>query len=771
MAKKKNKNDEWLVDDENIQNVDYSETMHQSYIDYSMSVITERALPDVTDGLKPVQRRVLTALSTLAKPKDPYRKCARIVGDTMGKFHPHGDSSIYECLVNLSQPWKATLPLIKGHGNFGSVSGDGAAAMRYTEAKMSQYIEDVCLKDINFYKEYFVPNFDGTETEPTFLPFQVPNLLVNGSTGIAVGMATNIPSHNLGEIIDATIMYLKDSDISTEELLEVVQGPDFATGGIINTTKEELLSIYETGMGKLKVRGKVEVRDIGYGRKSICVTEIPVSMIGNTEKFLYKIADLVRNHEIDGVLEIADRGGSDGECLCIDVKKMSDESIQNIINILYKKAGLEDTFGVNINCINDGKPEVMGIKRVLELYTEFKKKLYNVKYSKLLLEEENSRETKQGLLEAVDVIDLIIEILRGSKKVADAKKCLMYGDTSNIKFRFKGSEADAKELRFTERQAEAILSMRLQKLIGLEIDVLKKELKQVEDNIKKYTKLLNNEKSMKELMISDMLLIKEKYATKRKSKIVECEEIKLKKAEVVASDVVVLLDRFYYLKVIDEATFKRNEENIIKEYRHFVPCTNLGKIGIFASNNQMYMIKVSDIIKVQSKKSANNKKTSGSVVGKLSDKGIQVFDFCNMNGDENILFMTGLEEISDKNLIFLCDNGTAKRVSGSAFDISKKSCSASKEGENIVYVNEVKDNDFLIIKSRDGYYARLSVGEIGIKGKTAACSKAIVLNADDTIEKAITSDLKGTLSLDDKEIPVSKIKLIKKGNKGTKMRI
>ena len=348
---------------EKILNVDYESEMGQSYVDYSMSVITERALPDVRDGLKPVQRRILYSLDGLAGSDKPHRKCARIVGDTMGKYHPHGDSSIYEGLVNMAQNWKLPIPLVDPHGNFGAVDGSGAAAMRYTEARISKYTEDVCMKDLPFFKDQFIPNFDGTETEPTFLPFQVPNILVSGSTGIAVGMATNIPTHNLGEVIDATVAYLNDPEIQLEDLLALMPGPDFATGGIINATPEELYNVYATGLGKIKVRGKVEVRDIGYGRKSICVTELPYTMIGGTAKFLDTVAELVRNRELPAVVDIADRGDKNGECLCIDVKKgTSDEEIQNIINILYKKAALEDTFGVNINCINSGKPGVMGLK-------------------------------------------------------------------------------------------------------------------------------------------------------------------------------------------------------------------------------------------------------------------------------------------------------------------------------------------------------------------------------------------------------------------------
>ena len=459
---------------ETIKTIDYEEEMGQDYVDYAMSVITERALPDVKDGLKPVQRRILYSLSELTKPDAPHRKCARIVGDTMGKYHPHGDSSIYEGLVNLAQNWKLPIPLVDPHGNFGDLSGSGAAAMRYTEARISKYVEEG-LKDLKYCE--FIPNFDGTEKEPLHIPFLVPNMLTSGATGIAVGMATNIPTHNLEEIADAEIAYLQNENITTEELLEIVKGPDFATGGIINTSKENLLQIYETGLGKFRVRGKVEVRDIGKGRKSICVTEIPFTMIGSTEKYLNTVADLVRAGKLPAVVDIADRGDKDGECLAVDVKKgTSDEEIEKIINLLYKKTGLEENYSVNINCIYNKKPEVMGLKRILETYTEYKWEVYTSKYERLKSEQEDVKEVKTGLLEAVDVIDLIIEVLRGSKTPKEARECLMYGKTDNIKFRYKGSEIDARELHFTEKQCDAILAMRLQKLIGLEVDILKKEL-------------------------------------------------------------------------------------------------------------------------------------------------------------------------------------------------------------------------------------------------------------------------------------------------------
>ena len=750
---------------EKINAVDYESEMGQSYVDYAMSVITERALPDVRDGLKPVQRRILYSLSELTSSDTPHRKCARIVGDTMGKYHPHGDSSIYEGLVNLAQNWKLPIPLVDPHGNFGDVSGSGAAAMRYTEARISQYTEEACMKDLKFCKEDFIPNFDGTETEPTYLPFQVPNLLVSGSMGIAVGMATNIPTHNLGEVIDGTIAYLNNPDITTDELLDIIKGPDFATGGIINTSRENLLSIYETGLGKLRVRGKVEIRDIGHGRKSICVTELPFTMINGTEKFLNTVADLVRNRELPQVVDIADRGDKDGECLAIDVKKgTTDEEIENIINILYKKAGLEDTYGVNINCINNRKPEVMGLRKILKLYTDFKTDIYNKKYTKLLAEQMDVKEIKEGLLEAVDVIDLIIEILRGSKTVAVAKKCLMTGETEGIKFRYKGSEQDAKELHFTEKQTDAILAMRLSKLIGLEIEALRKELAEAERLIKKYSKLLGSKAEMRRQMIEDMEELK-KFAKPRMTKIEDLGEIKVKKAEEKPVEISVLLDRFYYLKCIDKNIYDKNVEQIQKDYRFSVNTMTDDRLIAFTDKGFAYIIKISDLVKKQAKKQTGK---GNSIFGKLSDKGIQIFEFCEMESDENVVFIDALSCIIKSDLVFVTDNGRAKRTEGAQFDVTRKKVAAVKAGDVPVMVRPAEENDFVAVRSEKGFFVRVKVGDISVQGKGAGGVKLIKLaDGDKLIEAEIGANTDAMIG----DVAFSRIKLCKPGNKGTKLRV
>ena len=461
---------------------EYSEVMKKSYIDYAMSVIVARALPDVRDGLKPVQRRTLYDMYELGIKYDkPYRKSARIVGDTMGKYHPHGDSSIYESLVVMAQEFKKGMPLVDGHGNFGSIEGDGAAAMRYTEARLARLTQEAYLSDLDKDIVDFVPNFDETEKEPEVLPVRVPNLLLNGAEGIAVGMATSIPTHNLGEIVDAVKAYMKNNEITTKQLMKYIKGPDFPTGAIV-VNKDDLLSIYETGTGKIKLRGKVEVEEGRGGKKKLVISEIPYTMIGaGIGKFLNDVASLVETKKTSDITDISNQSSKEGIRIVLELKK--DTDVENLKNMLYKKTRLEDTFGVNMLAVADGKPETMGLKKIIEHHVDFQFELTTRKYKNLLGKELDKKEIQEGLIKACDVIDLIIEILRGSKSIKDVKECLTNGVTDNISFKSNISKKMASMLRFTERQATAILEMRLYKLIGLEIEALQKEHEETLKNI------------------------------------------------------------------------------------------------------------------------------------------------------------------------------------------------------------------------------------------------------------------------------------------------
>ena len=545
--------------EEKIIKTEYSEVMQKSFIDYAMSVIVARALPDIRDGLKPVQRRVLYDMHELGIRYDrPYRKSARIVGDTMGKYHPHGDSSIYEALVVMSQDFKKGLPLVDGHGNFGNIEGDGAAAMRYTEARLEQVTQEAFLSDLDKDVVDFVPNFDETEKEPGVLPVKFPNLLVNGSEGIAVGMATSIPPHNLAEVIDATKAYMKNEAITTKELMRYIQGPDFPTGGIV-TNKDDLLSIYETGTGKIKVRGKVDVEKGKGGKVNVVISEIPYPMIGaNISKFLMDVAALAENKKTQDISDISNQSSKEGIRIVIELRK--DADVENFINMLYKKTRLEDTFGVNMLAIADGRPETLGIKGIIKASVDFQYETATRKYENLLARENSKREIQEGLIKACNVIDLIIEILRGSKDRAMAKACLVEGKVDGIKFKSRESRIMAQQLQFSDNQANAILEMRLYKLIGLELEALIREHEETLANIYRYEDILARRDSMAQVIMNELDDIRKKFGRKRRTVIDNCGEAVFEEKKLEEMDVVFLMDRFGYAKTIDLTAYDRNRE-------------------------------------------------------------------------------------------------------------------------------------------------------------------------------------------------------------------
>ena len=553
---------------ENIVKTEYSELMQKSYIDYSMSVITARALPDVRDGLKPVQRRVLYAMDQLGLNYDkPHRKSARIVGDAMGKYHPHGDSSIYETLVVMSQDFKKGMALVDGHGNFGSIEGDGAAAMRYTEAKLKKFTQDVYLADLDKDVVDFIPNFDETEKEPAVLPVRVPNLLVNGADGIAVGMTTNIPTHNLGEVIDAVCAYMDNVNITTQELMQYCPGPDFPTGGLV-VNKSELPAIYETGTGKIKLRGKVvfEPAQKRGEKDKLVITEIPYTMIGaNIGKFISDVVELIESKKATDIVDISNESSKEGIRIVLELKKNAD--VENLKNLLYKKTKLEDTFGVNMLAIVDGRPETLGIKKIIEHHINFQYEIATRKYTTLLNKELANKEIKEGLIRACDIIDLIIEILRGSSNLKMAKECLMTGNAEGIKFKSEASKKQASQLDFTERQASAILEMRLYKLIGLEILALQKEYDEACKKIARYEKILGSRKEMAKVIKEDLMKIKKEYAVDRRTVIEDGKEAVFIEKKVPEQEVMFIMDRFGYAKTIDMAAYERNKEAVHNEYK------------------------------------------------------------------------------------------------------------------------------------------------------------------------------------------------------------
>ncbi|MEH2952349.1 DNA topoisomerase (ATP-hydrolyzing) [Candidatus Merdisoma sp. JLR.KK011] len=744
--------------EEQIIRTEYSDLMQKSYIDYAMSVIIARALPDVRDGLKPVQRRTLYDMYELGIRFDrPYRKCARIVGDTMGKYHPHGDSSIYEALVVMSQDFKKGLPLVDGHGNFGSIEGDGAAAMRYTEARLEKVTQEAFLSDLDKNVVDFVPNFDETEKEPSVLPARLPNLLVNGSDGIAVGMATSIPPHNLGEVIDAAKAYLKNPEITTEDLLKLMPGPDFPTGGIV-VNKDELPAIYETGMGKIKVRGRVQVEKQKGGREQLVITEIPYPMIGaNIGKFLNDIAALVESKKAPEITDISNQSSKEGIRIVLELRKGADT--ENLKNMLYKKTRLEDTFGVNMLAVADGRPETLGLKQILEHYIEFQYELATRKYRTLLAKEQEKREIQEGLIRACDVIDLIIEILRGSKSVKDAKACLIEGKTENIRFKSEASRKRASKLRFTERQATAILEMRLYRLIGLEIEALMAENAQTLKNIASYEDILENHASMTKVILKDMDSIKKAYARPRRTSIENAAEIIFEEKKIEEMPVMFLMDRFGYAKTIDMPTYERNKEAADSENKYVFPCINTGRICVFTDTGRLHTIKVLDL-----------------PFGRFRDKGVPIDNFSNYNSTEEQLVGIGsMEALKERKLIFATRGGMLKIVDGNEFETGKRTVAATKLGEEdkVLLAEPVEGSEQLVLQSREGYFLRFSISEIPEKKKGAIGVRGMRLGTDDCLEAAYLyqTGSEQTITYKEKQIILNKLKPGSRDTKGVKVRV
>lgn len=702
-----------------IHEVDLQKTMEKSYIDYAMSVIASRALPDVRDGLKPVQRRVLYSMIELNNgPDKPHRKCARIVGDTMGKYHPHGDSSIYDALVVMAQDFKKGLPLVDGHGNFGSIEGDGAAAMRYTEARLQKVTQEAYLADLDKNVVDFMPNFDETEKEPVVLPVKVPNLLVNGAEGIAVGMATSIPPHNFGEVIDGVIAYMKNPDITTAEMMQYIPGPDFPTGGII-ANKDDLPAIYESGVGKIKIRGKIEIEKGKGGKDRMVITEIPYTMIGaNIGKFLNDVYGLVESKATSDITDITNQSSKEGIRIVLELKKGAD--IEALENLLYKKTKLEDTFGVNMLAVADGRPETMGVVPIIRHHVKFQYEIATRKYQTLLAKEQDKKEIQEGLIRACNVIDLIIEILRGSRSIKDAKACLTDGNTDHITFKNPSSKIMAQQLNFTDRQAQAILEMRLYKLIGLEIEALMKEHDETLENIAKYEDILEHRSSMAKVIIKELTAFKKAYGKERKTVIDNLKEAVVAAKKIEEQDVVFLMDRFGYAKIVDTSVYERNKEAANAEYRHIFTCKNTDKICIFTDKGQMHLLKVLDL-----------------PYGKFRDKGTPIDNLCNYDSkEENVVYLAGLEHVSSHRMLFGTKYAMIKVVDGMEFVVAKKTTAATKLGEEdeVLTVCPLEENDTLVMATKKDMFLRIDCAQIPQKKKGAVGVRGMKLAAGDELK-------------------------------------
>lgn len=742
---------------EQLQHLDFSEEMRNSYRDYALSVIIARALPDIRDGLKPVQRRILYAMNELGlEPGKPHRKSARIVGDTMGKYHPHGDSSIYDALVHMSEEWSLAVPLIDGHGNFGSIDGDGAAAMRYTEARLSQG-GMMLLEHLNKNLVDFIPNFDESEKEPAVLPAMIPNLLINGTTGIAVGMATNIPTHNPGEVIDGCVAYIDNPDITTEELMQYIKGPDFPTGGII-VNGDDLKAIYETGEGKLRVRAKTVLEKGESGRTNIVITEIPYTSAGTKTRLVESIVNLMRDKTFEEIYDVRDESSKEGIRIVIEVKR--DRDVQNLLNGLFKKSGMEGTYSVNLLAVKEQQPIVFGLKSMIREFVEFQEELYTRENRHLLEKATGRLEIVKGLLRATDVIDLIIEILRGSTSVKQAKDCLMYGDVTDIRFKSEESRMQAFKLDFTQAQAEAILAMPLYRLIGLEILKLQEEQAELEKNIEKYKNILDRKSALHAAIKNRLAEYRKKLDIPRRTEI-DNVEIKSYVEEVKIEDVYVLIDKFGYTKTVDETTFVKAQPETLKEFAHIVKMKNNDVLCVFTAEGNVLRVKAEKLPKC-----------------KIREKGVLIHNLCKIDQQE-ALFYCAFENMFDSQLLFVTKAGYIKLTSGIEFDTARQLMAATKleDKDEVVSICMISAGDILagnrrvILTTHNGYGLSFPLAEVPEMKKTGRGVKAISMDKSDrvTFAAAVAPDADDLILPNGKALPVKKLRMKPRASKGTKL--
>lgn len=742
---------------EQILTTEFSEEMQKSYLDYSMSVITSRAVPDIRDGLKPVQRRVLYDMNELHANHDrPTYKSARICGDTMGKYHPHGDSSIYDTLVVMAQDFKRMQPVVHGQGNFGSIEGDSAAAPRYTEAKLEKFTDDCMLADLDTMVP-FQPNYDETLREPVVLPARVPYFLLNGSEGIAVGMTTSTPSHNLGEIIDLILAYLRNPAMETADMMQYLKGPDFPTGGII-ANKSELVDIYRSGTGRLKLRGKLqfEKKEGRSDRDKLVVTEIPYTMIGQgIMKFMQDVAQLVEDKILPEIVDISNQSDKNGIRIVLELKANAD--IERIQNILYKKTRLEDTFGVNMLAIHEGRPETMTLRGILKAYLKFQYEILTNKYQNLLEKELARKEIQDGLIKAVDLIDAIIALLRNSKSQNDAKQALMNGEIAGIKFRERDREfvSTIETFHFTERQAQAILDMRLSKLIGLELIELKKQHAETLRNIKEYRGILGSRERMNEVLSEDLMMIKAAYAVPRRTVLEDGKEAVFNENEVQEISCYYIQDKFGYCKLMDEATYQRNQEAVESDNRFVLKCKNTDRVLLFTDKGNMHQIKCQDV-----------------PLGKFKDKGVPIDNISKYNANqEEIIYANVKSALAGKTLIFATRDAMVKLVETSEFETANKLVAATKlgEGDRLIEIREMAYETDIVFETHDGYFLRCSLSDIPLQKKNSKGVIGIRLGKCDTLEHFY---LLGTepveITYRKKPLSLNRLKIAGRAGKGTK---
>lgn len=627
--------------------------------------------------------------------------------------------------------------------------------MRYTEARLERITQEAYLADLDKDVVDFVPNFDETEKEPSVLPVKVPNLLINGAEGIAVGMATSIPPHNFSEVLEGVKAYMKNPNISTKEMMKYIKGPDFPTGGIV-VNQDDLLNIYETGAGKVKIRGKVEVEQAKGGRQRLVITEIPYTMVGaNIGKFLIDVGNLVETKKTSDIVDISNQSSKEGIRIVLELKKGAD--VENLCNMLYKKTRLEDTFGVNMLAVADGRPETMGLVPIIGHHVQFQYQIATRKYQTLLAKELDKKEVQEGLIQACDVIDLIIEILRGAKNIRDAKDCLMNGNTEKIRFRYKGSEADAKELCFTERQATAILEMRLYKLIGLEIEALKKEYQATLSNIAKYEEILGSRAAMAKVIVKELTKFQKDYGRTRRTQIENAKEAVYEEKKIEEMPVVLLMDRFGYAKTIDVAAYERNREAADGENKYVIHCMNTDKLCIFTDKGQLHIVKFLDL-----------------PYGKFRDKGIPLDNVSNYDSDEeSIVYINCLGNLLGRHLLFVNSQGMLKVVDGEEFDVSKRTTAATKlnQDEKLLTVQMLSETEgeSIVLQTEKGMYLRFLAADVPKKKKGAIGVRGMKITPLDQLKAVfLLGQEEKTIVEKDRQIMLHRLRIASRDQKGVK---
>ena len=694
-----------------IDEVDLKKTMESSYIDYAMSVIVARALPDIRDGLKPVQRRVLYSMIELNNTHDkPHRKCARIVGDTMGKYHPHGDSSIYGSLVNMAQEWSTRYPLVDGHGNFGSVDGDGAAAMRYTEARLSKISMEM-LADINKDTVDFVPNFDETESEPVVLPSRIPNLLVNGTTGIAVGMATNIPPHNLKEVIDGVVKIIDDkiddSDTQIEDILSIIKGPDFPTGGVILGTRG-IDEAYRTGRGKIKVRAVTNMETLPNGKTRIIVTELPYMV--NKANLVLKIAELVKLKKIDGITDLRDESNREGMRVVIELRR--DVNANIILNKLYKHTQMQDTFGVTMLALVNNEPKVLNILDVLKLYLKHQEEVITRRTQFDLNKAEERAHIVEGLLIALDNIDRVIEIVRGAKTVAEAKSGLI------------------EEFSLSDAQAQAIVDMRLRALTGLEREKLEAEFADLMEKIKYFKSILSDEKVLLGVIKEEILAISDKYKDDRRTTIgFDDDDISIEDM-IPKANTVIAMSSLGYIKRMDDDFFHsqhrggkgiKGMSTIEDDYiEDLLMTTTHSYIMFFTNKGRVYRLKTYEIPDAS-----------------RNSRGIAIVNLLQLVPEEKVTALISMDEYDDNKCLFMITkNGTVKKTLLSEYSNIRKNGLIAinlREDDELIEVKTTEKDEEVFVITKNGMSIHFPESEVRPLGRASIGVKGIELLPGDEV--------------------------------------